>query len=261
MSAVTLTDVARRAGVSQPTASRVLNGSTRKPAAHVVEAVRKAADELGYIPNAQAQALARAATGCWGCSCTTSPTRTSRPSPAVCSAPPPGSSGRCCSRSPRAAPPWSWPAWRRSWRTAPTRSSWSAPGGPPRRRPSIADRLTSVLTRYKVNGGRLAVIGQPIPGASAVVPDNKGAAPPRWPTPWSPAVCGSSWCSADRTGWPPRPTGSPGSAAALDGHGLQPRAVLHGAFTRDGGYDAARQAIARCCRRHPGRCASSRSTT
>src|SRR4051812_35814830 len=66
MSAVTLSDVARRAGVSQPTASRVLNGSTRKPAAHVVEAVRKAAAELGYIPNAQAQALARSATGLLG---------------------------------------------------------------------------------------------------------------------------------------------------------------------------------------------------
>ena len=66
MYAVTLTDVARRARVSQPTASRVLNGSTRKPAPHVVEAVRKAAEELGYIPNAQAQALARATTGLLG---------------------------------------------------------------------------------------------------------------------------------------------------------------------------------------------------
>ena len=59
MTAVTLTDVARRAGVSQPTASRVLNGSLRKPAQHIVDAVRKAAEELGYSPNAQAQALAR----------------------------------------------------------------------------------------------------------------------------------------------------------------------------------------------------------
>src|SRR6476646_2990466 len=64
--AVTLTDVAVRAGVSQPTASRVLNGSLRKPAQHIVDAVRKAADELGYTPNAQAQALARASTGLLG---------------------------------------------------------------------------------------------------------------------------------------------------------------------------------------------------
>src|SRR5690349_15573756 len=64
--AVTLTDVARHAGVSQPTASRVLNGSSRKPAPDVVDAVRKAAAELGYIPNAQAQALARSSTGLLG---------------------------------------------------------------------------------------------------------------------------------------------------------------------------------------------------
>ena len=55
-----------RAGVSQPTASRVLNGSARKPAPHVVEAVRRAAEELGYVPNAQAQALARSTTGLLG---------------------------------------------------------------------------------------------------------------------------------------------------------------------------------------------------
>ncbi|WP_340537771.1 LacI family DNA-binding transcriptional regulator [Nocardioides sp. GXZ039] len=57
--AVTLAQVASLAGVSQPTASRVLNGSARTPAPHVVEAVRKAADQLGYIANAQAQALVR----------------------------------------------------------------------------------------------------------------------------------------------------------------------------------------------------------
>src|SRR4029077_11116551 len=66
MGAVTLTDVAARAGVSQPTASRVLNGSARKPAPQVVAAVRKAAEELGYVPNAQAQALARSTTGLIG---------------------------------------------------------------------------------------------------------------------------------------------------------------------------------------------------
>ena len=38
-----------RAGVSQPTASRVLNGSPQA-GAHIVEAVRKAADELGLQP-------------------------------------------------------------------------------------------------------------------------------------------------------------------------------------------------------------------
>ncbi|MFC7672015.1 LacI family DNA-binding transcriptional regulator [Mycolicibacterium sp. GCM10028919] len=64
--AVTLQDVAARAGVSQATASRVLNGSARVPGEGVADRVRTAARELGYVPNAQAQALARASTGLLG---------------------------------------------------------------------------------------------------------------------------------------------------------------------------------------------------
>ncbi|WP_345472046.1 LacI family DNA-binding transcriptional regulator [Glutamicibacter ectropisis] len=60
--AIRLTDVANEAGVSLATASRVLNGSARKPAAEISDRVRAAAEKLGYFPNAQAQALARAST-------------------------------------------------------------------------------------------------------------------------------------------------------------------------------------------------------
>lgn len=66
MAAVRLTDVAVRAGVSLATASRVLNGSLRSPAEAIAIRVRAAADELGYVANAQAQALARSATGLVG---------------------------------------------------------------------------------------------------------------------------------------------------------------------------------------------------
>ena len=66
MGGVTLDDVAALAGVSQPTASRVLNGSARTPSPAVVEAVRRAADELGYVSNAQAQALVRSHSGLVG---------------------------------------------------------------------------------------------------------------------------------------------------------------------------------------------------
>ncbi|MEU8898652.1 LacI family DNA-binding transcriptional regulator [Nocardia sp. NPDC048505] len=66
MAAVRLQDVAIRAGVSQATASRVLNGSSRVPGEEVADRVRAAAAELGYVPNAQAQALARASTGLIG---------------------------------------------------------------------------------------------------------------------------------------------------------------------------------------------------
>lgn len=55
----TLHDVARTAGVSLATASRVLNGSERKVAESFRERVEKAAEELGYTANASAQATAR----------------------------------------------------------------------------------------------------------------------------------------------------------------------------------------------------------
>lgn len=66
MAAVTLVEVARHAGVSLATASRVLNGSARVPTAGIARRVRASAEELGYVPNAQAQALARSATGLVG---------------------------------------------------------------------------------------------------------------------------------------------------------------------------------------------------
>ncbi|MET1153395.1 substrate-binding domain-containing protein [Arthrobacter sp.] len=66
MAASTLAEVARLAGVSLATASRVLNGSARTPGPGIAERVRKAADSLGYVPNAQAQGLARSSSGLIG---------------------------------------------------------------------------------------------------------------------------------------------------------------------------------------------------
>lgn len=57
--AVTLHDVAREAGVSLATASRVLNGSTRRVADSYREKVERAATKLGYTANLSAQATAR----------------------------------------------------------------------------------------------------------------------------------------------------------------------------------------------------------
>jgi LacI family transcriptional regulator len=66
---VTLHDVARRAGVSVATASRALNGSaTRVVGAALRERVLEVARELGYAPNAHAQAMARGRTNVIGLS-------------------------------------------------------------------------------------------------------------------------------------------------------------------------------------------------
>jgi LacI family transcriptional regulator len=57
--APTLHDVAREAGVSLATASRVLNGSARKVADAYRDRVQAAAERLGYTANVSAQAVAR----------------------------------------------------------------------------------------------------------------------------------------------------------------------------------------------------------
>lgn len=64
---MTLERVARWAGVSLATASRVLNGrSNRSVGEELRKRVLAAAEELGYIPNAHAQALAGATTSTVG---------------------------------------------------------------------------------------------------------------------------------------------------------------------------------------------------
>lgn len=63
---VTLLDVAREAGVSPATASRVLNGNKRRVREPLRLSVVEAARRLGYAPNAQAQAVARGKTSIVG---------------------------------------------------------------------------------------------------------------------------------------------------------------------------------------------------
>ncbi|MET0424700.1 MAG: LacI family DNA-binding transcriptional regulator, partial [Actinoplanes sp.] len=55
----TLADVARQAGVSTATASRIINGSAKPVADALRERVLAAVAELRYVPNAHAQMLAR----------------------------------------------------------------------------------------------------------------------------------------------------------------------------------------------------------
>ncbi|WP_205856020.1 LacI family DNA-binding transcriptional regulator, partial [Phytoactinopolyspora endophytica] len=64
--AVTLTDVAREAGVSLATASRAINGSTRQVGEELRERVLDAARRLNYAANTQAQAVAKGQTNLVG---------------------------------------------------------------------------------------------------------------------------------------------------------------------------------------------------
>jgi LacI family transcriptional regulator len=64
--ATTLADVAREAGVSLATASRVLTKGSRNPRPELRDAVLLAARRLNYSPNAAAQAIARGTTNILG---------------------------------------------------------------------------------------------------------------------------------------------------------------------------------------------------
>jgi LacI family transcriptional regulator len=73
---VTIADVAREAGASVATVSRVLNGvDTVAPV--LAERVRTAIGDLGYRPSAAAQGLARGRSGTIGVLVPISPTPTS----------------------------------------------------------------------------------------------------------------------------------------------------------------------------------------
>jgi len=66
MMPATLADVARLAGVSSATASRVINGSPKPVREALRQRVLRAVEELRYVPNAQARMLARAERGAIG---------------------------------------------------------------------------------------------------------------------------------------------------------------------------------------------------
>ena len=259
--AVTLTDVAVRAGVSQPTASRVLNGSLRKPAQHIVDAVRKAADELGYSPNAQAQALARASTGLLGLvvhdvadpyfsaivsgvqSAAAARQRQVMLSVTMRS---PDVEVRCIE---------SFVA-HRTEAIIMVGSRMTTPAAV-----EATGRLTSILARYTANGGRFTVIGQAVPGADAVIPDNRGGG-----AALANALVGEGIRDFVLLSGPAQLTSAADRAAgfigALRKHELKPRAVLNarvhqGRRVRIGPPGDRRvQAV-----RRPLRCASWRATT
>ena len=241
---VTLTDVAIRAGVSQPTASRVLNGSARRPSPEIVERVRRAAVELGYTPNAQAQALARASTGLIGLvvhdiadpyfSVVASGVQH------VASA-----RGRQMLLAVSSRDPETELACIESfvaYRTETIVVVGSRSTSPPALR--AAERLADVTARYRRNGGRLVAIGQSIPDADAIVPDNRGGSAALADALVNRAglrdfvvLAGPAELvtAVDRTA---------GFVERLAAQGLTPRSVVPGDFTRDGGYGAAARALA-----------------
>jgi LacI family transcriptional regulator len=243
MPAVTLTDVAIRAGVSQPTASRVLNGSSRRPSPAVVEAVRRAAEELGYISNAQARALARAQTGLVGLVVhDIADPYFSTIAAAI--------QGEASQRDRQVLLATTLRNTEQEIRAVNAfighrTDAIVLVGSRLYTDEGLRDqqRLIRLLDRYRELGGRVAVIGQPLPGTHTVAPENRAGA----------AALAQTLIEQGHTefvvlGGPPK-VGTAADRAAgflreLRRAGLKPLAVVPGEFTRDGGYEAAQQVLA-----------------
>lgn len=239
MAAVTLQDVATRAGVSQATASRVLNGSNRIPGEGVADRVRTAARELGYVPNAQAQALARASTGLLGL--------------IVHDIADPyfSSIARGVQSAARAARKQvllagtdrDFDIERESVSTFIAHRADAIVLAGSRQSGDLDRELEAEFGRYRANGGRVVVIGQPLAFGGAVEPENHfasgeladalvAAGHRQFAVIGGP---GNIRTSVDRRN---------GFTEALGRHGVTTLVEVSGDFTRDGGYSAARRLAA-----------------
>ncbi|CAJ1506250.1 LacI family DNA-binding transcriptional regulator [[Mycobacterium] burgundiense] len=239
MAAVTLQDVAQRAGVSQATASRVLNGSSRVPGEDVADRVRTAARELGYVPNAQAQALARASTGLLGLVVhdIADPYFSSIVRGAQAAA-------RAAAKQVLlASTDRDFDIERESVSTFIAHRADAIVLAGSRQSGHLDRELEAEFERYRANGGRLVVIGQPLAYGGAVEPENQAAA----------AELAEALMDAGHRQF--AVIGGPGSirtavdrrngfVEALCRRGLSTVVEVSGDFTRDGGYSAARRLAA-----------------
>ena len=235
MGAVRLQDVAIRAGVSQATASRVLNGSARVPGAGVAERVRSAARELGYVPNAQAQALARSSSGLLGL--------------VVHDIADPYFSSimRGVQNAARAANKQvllastdrDFDVERESVSTFIAHRADAIILAGSRQSGSLDRELEAEFERYRTNGGRIVVVGQPLSFGCALEPENYKASGElaaalvqqghrRFALIGGP---GNVRTATDRRN---------GFIDELARHGITPAVEVAGDFTRDGGFSAAR---------------------
>jgi LacI family transcriptional regulator len=235
---VTLEDVARNAGVSLATASRVLNGS-RRVGEVLRERVEVAAAHLGYEPDATAQSLARGSSNVIGLVVhdLTDPYFAALADGAMRAA---DRRGLIVVVGTTYRDPEREIGYVSTLRAQRVRAILLAGSRITDQR--ITARLSAELARYRDSGGKVGCIGQNLLGVATVAPANRAGAaalaraltklghlrfavlagPPGLVT------------AADRTA---------GFAEVLDELGLPAPRVVHGGFDRDGGYDAAREVI------------------
>ncbi|MFC3996316.1 LacI family DNA-binding transcriptional regulator [Nocardiopsis sediminis] len=239
---VTLEQVARHAGVSLATASRVLNGSTRQVGKKLRERVTTSAHELGYLANASAQTLARNTSSLVGLivhdiadpyfsSIASGVTRAAEDEGLIVIL---GTTARTPQRELELL------ATLRSHRARAVVLAGSRTVDEESTR-----RLADEITMFAGRGGRVACVSQEGLPADTVVPDNRNGAAElarrlieqghrRFAILAGPTDLRTARDRLD------------GFHAALAGAGIElaPHNVVHGAFTRDGGYASTRRLLA-----------------
>ncbi|GII54538.1 LacI family transcriptional regulator [Planotetraspora thailandica] len=240
---VTLEEVARHAGVSLATASRVLNGSSRQVGRTMRERVEKAAAELGYRTNVAAQTLARGASDVIGLVVhdLVDPYFAALADGAMRAA---SARGHMVMVGTTYRDPEREIAYVSTLHAQRVRAVLIA--GSRVTDAGLTERLRAELDRYRESGGRAACVGQDLLGVGTIAPANRqGAAdlaralatlghtrfavlagPPHLIT------------AADRAA---------GFAGALAELGLPEPQIVHGAFDRAGGYASVQEVAGATC--------------
>ncbi|NUW30955.1 LacI family DNA-binding transcriptional regulator [Nonomuraea sp. SMC257] len=232
---VTLEDVARQAGVSLATASRVLNGSTRQVGADLRARVERAADELGYRANMAAQTLARGASNVIGIVVhdLTDPYFAALADGAMRAA---AGEGLLVMVGTTHRDPEQEIAYVATMNAQRVRAVLLA--GSRVSDPEVTGRLRRELDRYRASGGRVACVGQDLLGVDTVAPANYegGAALAR-------SLAGLGHIRFAVLAGPPHLMTArdrcAGFVDAVEELGLPGPRIVHGPFDRDGGYTAA----------------------
>lgn len=234
---VTLEDVAKQAGVSLATASRVLNGSTRQVGADLRARVERAADELGYRANIAAQTLARGASNVIGIVVhdLTDPYFAALADGAMRAA---AGEGLLVMVGTTHRDPEQEIAYVATLNAQRVRAVLLV--GSRVADSEVTERLRAELDRYRASGGRAACVGQDLLGVDTVAPANhEGAAA------LARSLAGLGHTRFAVLAGPPRLMTArdrcAGFVSALAELGLPEPRVIEGRFDRDGGYQAAQE--------------------
>lgn len=235
-STATLADVAQRAGVSLATASRVINGSARTVSPRYRDRVLAAAADLGYLPNAHAQAMARGRSKMIGLLVhdISDPYFSAIAAGAVSMAESRGLLvlGNSLHRA----------GYEMEYVTAMRvqRAQALILVGSRTTDEDHTRRLAGELAEFAAGGGRVAAVSQDSLGTDTVLPENHAGA-----RALAEALAGQGFRRFTVLGGPATLLVAQdrvrGFAEGLAAMGVPAPAVIEGAFTRDGGYDVTRE--------------------